>query len=61
MKVLLLYTTHEKQTFKIMQRIENQLASKCDCDVIELLPSTNIDLTKYQAVLLGCSDRKSVV
>ena len=57
MKVLLLYTTHEKQTFKIMQRIENQLAGKCDCDVIELLPSTNIDLTKYQAVLLGCSIR----
>ncbi|MCX8648979.1 menaquinone-dependent protoporphyrinogen IX dehydrogenase [Gilliamella sp. B2776] len=57
MKVLLLYTTYEKQTFKIMQRIENQLAGKCDCDVIELLPTMNIDLTKYQAVLLGCSIR----
>lgn len=57
MKVLLLYTTREKQTFKIMQRVKEQLADKCDCDVIELLPNTLVDLAKYQAVLLGCSIR----
>lgn len=57
MKVLLLYTTHEKQTLKIMQRIKTQLNGKCDCDVIELLPDTKIDLTQYQAALLGCSIR----
>lgn len=57
MKVLLLYTTHEKQTFKIMQRIKKQLEGKFDCDVVELLPETQVDLTNYQAVLLGCSIR----
>jgi menaquinone-dependent protoporphyrinogen oxidase len=56
-KVLLLYTTHEKQTFKIMQRIKTQLVGKGDCDLIELLPDSNIDLTQYQAVLVGCSLR----
>lgn len=56
-KVLLLYTTHEKQTLKIMERIKNRLGHKCDCDVIELLPDTKIDLTPYQAVLLGSSIR----
>lgn len=56
-KVLLLYTTHEKQTLKIMQRIKTQLGDKCDCDVIQLLPDSHIDLTKYQAVLLGSSIR----
>ena len=56
-KVLLLYTTHEKQTLKIMQRIKTQLAGKCDCDLIELLPNSHIDLANYQAVLIGGSIR----
>ncbi|OCG25493.1 hypothetical protein A9G11_02180 [Gilliamella sp. wkB108] len=57
MKVLLLYTTHEKQTLKIMQRIKTRLDEKFDCDLIELLPDTQVDLAKYQAALLGCSIR----
>ena len=56
-KVLLLYTTHEKQTLKIMQRIKAQLEGKCDCDLIELKSDSKIDLSQYQAVLLGCSIR----
>ncbi|KFA59524.1 hypothetical protein A9G48_07255 [Gilliamella sp. wkB18] len=56
-KVLLLYTTHEKQTLKIMKRIKKQIEDQCDCDVIELLPNTKIDLSKYQSVLLGSSIR----
>lgn len=56
-KVLLLYTTHEKQTLKIMQRIKTHLEGKCDCDLIELLPDTKIDLGNYKAVLIGCSIR----
>nr|WP_218059164.1 menaquinone-dependent protoporphyrinogen IX dehydrogenase [Gilliamella apicola] len=57
MKILLLYTTHEKQTLKIMQRIKQHLAGKLDCDLIELLPNSHIDLSKYHAALLGCSIR----
>ncbi len=56
-RVLLLYTTHEKQTFKIMQRIKTHFTSKYNCDLIELLPESKIDLDKYQAVLIGCSIR----
>ncbi|MWP49622.1 MULTISPECIES: menaquinone-dependent protoporphyrinogen IX dehydrogenase [unclassified Gilliamella] len=56
-KVLLLYTTHEKQTLKIMQRIKTQLDDKCYCDVIELLADSKIELSNYDAVLLGSSIR----
>lgn len=56
-KVLLLYTTHEKQTLKIMQRIKSHLDKKLSCDLIELLPTAQIDLNHYQAALLGSSIR----
>lgn len=57
MKIVLLYTTHEKQTLKIMQRIKDELTNNVDCDLIELLPETNVNLSQYQAALLGSSIR----
>lgn len=57
MKILLLYTTREKQTFKIMQHIKSRLDERYDFDLIELLPDTMIELSQYQAALLGSSIR----
>ncbi len=57
MKVLLLYTTHEKQTLKIMTRIKQSLQQIHDCDLIELTKDTKIKLSDYQVALLGSSIR----
>ncbi|WP_392558214.1 menaquinone-dependent protoporphyrinogen IX dehydrogenase [Orbus mooreae] len=57
MKLLLLYTTHEHQTEKIMKRIEVQLAGQFECELVELLSSSRIDLQQYQGVIIGTSIR----
>ncbi|MDF7670518.1 menaquinone-dependent protoporphyrinogen IX dehydrogenase [Orbaceae bacterium ESL0721] len=56
-KVLLLYTTREGQTRKIMQRIKATIEQQAATDLIELLPDTKVDLTNYKAVILGSSIR----
>lgn len=57
MKTLMLYTTHERQTEKIMQYIQIQLGSAFDCDLIELTNNTQINLSDYEAVIIGTSIR----
>lgn len=57
MKLLLLYTTHEHQTEKIMKRIQFQLGAQCECDLVELNKQSAIDLSSYQAVIIGTSIR----
>ncbi len=57
MKTLLLYTTHEQQTAKIMQRIKSQLGSEFDCTLIELRYDSQINLCEYQSVIIGTSIR----
>lgn len=57
MKILLLYTTHEYQTEKIMKRIMFQLSSECEVELLELLPHTRIDLSRYDGIMMGSSIR----
>ncbi|QIQ20794.1 menaquinone-dependent protoporphyrinogen IX dehydrogenase [Zophobihabitans entericus] len=57
MKVLLLYTTREGQTRKIMQRIAEQLTTDIEYDLVHLKSETMINLSHYQGVLVGSSIR----
>ncbi|WP_392552129.1 menaquinone-dependent protoporphyrinogen IX dehydrogenase [Orbus wheelerorum] len=57
MKLLLLYTTHEHQTEKIMKRIQFQLGSTIECDLIQLHKNSSIKLSDYKAVIIGTSIR----
>lgn len=57
MKVLLLYTSREGQTAKIMQHIKAMLEKQYQCDCMKLEPHTMIDLNAYQAVIIGTSIR----
>lgn len=57
MKTLLLYTTNEHQTEKIMQRIHEQLGSPFECDLVELKDLNQIELSRYKAIIIGTSIR----
>ncbi|WP_392561502.1 menaquinone-dependent protoporphyrinogen IX dehydrogenase [Orbus sturtevantii] len=57
MKLLLLYTTHEYQTEKIMKRIQFQLGSLFECDLVQLHKNSSIKLSDYQAIIIGTSIR----
>ncbi|XKM13862.1 menaquinone-dependent protoporphyrinogen IX dehydrogenase [Orbaceae bacterium ac157xtp] len=57
MKILFLYTTHEGQAAKIIHRIRSHFGDPFECDVINLEQTTQIDLTQYQAVMVGTSLR----
>lgn len=57
MKLLLLYTTHEHQTEKIMKRIQFHLDSLYDCKCIELQKNSQINLSDYGAIIIGTSIR----
>lgn len=57
MKLLLLYTTREHQTEKIMKRLQFQLGSLFECHLVQLHKNTKIKLSDYQAVIIGTSIR----
>ncbi|RKS84434.1 menaquinone-dependent protoporphyrinogen oxidase [Orbus hercynius] len=57
MKLLLLYTTNEHQTEKIMRRVAEQLGNQAQCDLVQLQPDSQINLADYQGVILGSSIR----
>jgi menaquinone-dependent protoporphyrinogen oxidase len=57
MKVLLLYTSREGQTEKIMRHIKAMLEKQCQCDCVKLETHTMIDLNAYQAIIIGTSIR----
>lgn len=55
-KALFLYSTREGQTKKIFQHIDGQL-SGYDCDFVDLHTIDDIDIEKYERVLVGASIR----
>lgn len=57
MKLLLLYTTNEYQTEKIMKRILFLLGSEFKCDLVHLSVHSNVKLADYEAVIIGTSIR----
>lgn len=57
MKILMLYTSHEGQTLKIMERIKSKLELGNTCELQELTKESKIDLNSYQVFIFGSSIR----
>ncbi|OOE84205.1 menaquinone-dependent protoporphyrinogen IX dehydrogenase [Salinivibrio sharmensis] len=56
-KVLLLHSSREGQTKKILHFIEKQLGTSAQCEVKDIHQLPSVDLTKYDRVLIGASIR----
>ncbi len=56
MKALLLYSTREGQTKKIMHNIAQQLEGY-ECQFVDLHESERVDLSQYDKILVGASIR----
>lgn len=57
MKLLFLYASYEGQTEKIMTRIQAILSPYFQCDSIKFMSDMQIELSKYQAIIIGSSIR----
>ncbi|MDX5629671.1 MULTISPECIES: menaquinone-dependent protoporphyrinogen IX dehydrogenase [unclassified Brenneria] len=57
MKALILFSSKDGQTREIASYIANSLKGALECDVISLLSANDIDLTKYDRILIGASVR----
>ncbi|WP_407331821.1 menaquinone-dependent protoporphyrinogen IX dehydrogenase [Enterovibrio sp. 27052020O] len=56
-KALLLYSSREGQTVKILRFIEKELAGSYRCDLVDLHEMPNVNLSDYDRVLIGASIR----
>ncbi|MEL6115588.1 menaquinone-dependent protoporphyrinogen IX dehydrogenase [Photobacterium sp. SP02] len=56
-KVLLLHSSCDGQTIKILRYIEQQLGGHYQCETQDIHPSPEIDFTRYDRVLIGASVR----
>jgi len=56
-KVLLLHSSSDGQTIKILHYIEQQLGNSCQCKLKNLNQLHDIDFSHYQRVLIGASVR----
>ncbi|ELR64161.1 Protoporphyrinogen IX oxidase, oxygen-independent, HemG [Photobacterium marinum] len=56
-KVLLLHSSTDGQTVKILHYIEEQLGTDCQCELKDLNTLPEIDFADYQRVLIGASIR----
>ncbi|MGP4123836.1 MAG: menaquinone-dependent protoporphyrinogen IX dehydrogenase [Sodalis sp. (in: enterobacteria)] len=57
MKTLILYSTHNGQTYKIARSIGAHLADCCKCDMVDLCLAFDLDLQSYQRVVIGAAIR----
>ncbi|EHD19685.1 MULTISPECIES: menaquinone-dependent protoporphyrinogen IX dehydrogenase [Brenneria] len=57
MKALILFSSTDGQTREIASYIANTLKGTLACDVVSLLSKHDIDVTKYDAILIGASVR----
>ncbi|MEE3652252.1 MULTISPECIES: menaquinone-dependent protoporphyrinogen IX dehydrogenase [unclassified Brenneria] len=57
MKALILFSSKDGQTRAIASYIANSLKGSLECDVISLLSTNDIDLNKYDRILIGASVR----
>ncbi|MDO6707674.1 menaquinone-dependent protoporphyrinogen IX dehydrogenase [Photobacterium sp. 1_MG-2023] len=56
-KVLMLHSSREGQTIKILRQIEQELGSEFQCDILDIHQLPEINFTQYSKVLLGASVR----
>ena len=57
MKVLLLHSSTDGHTVRIMQHIANHLAGRATCEIIDLNPQPHIPIKAYDRVIVGASIR----
>ncbi|NDL64519.1 menaquinone-dependent protoporphyrinogen IX dehydrogenase [Acerihabitans arboris] len=57
MHTLILYSTHDGQTLKIARFIAGRLAGNDTCEVVDLGQAGQIDLLRYDRVLIGAAIR----
>lgn len=57
MKTLILYSSHDGQTYKIARTLATHLAYCCECDVLNLCFVHDFNLQNYQRVVLGAAIR----
>ncbi|PSU29609.1 menaquinone-dependent protoporphyrinogen IX dehydrogenase [Photobacterium lutimaris] len=56
-KVLLLHSSSDGQTVKILQHIEKALGEDCVCEFVDLNTATSVNFADYSRVLIGASIR----
>ncbi|MDX1304218.1 menaquinone-dependent protoporphyrinogen IX dehydrogenase [Photobacterium sp.] len=56
-KVLLLHSSTEGQTIKILHYIEEELRDSCECELQDLHSLSAVDFSQYDRVLIGASIR----
>ncbi|MDD1795617.1 menaquinone-dependent protoporphyrinogen IX dehydrogenase [Enterovibrio makurazakiensis] len=56
-KALLLYSSREGQTVKILRFIEKELAATYQCELVDLHEKPEVDFTQYDKVMIGASIR----
>ncbi|WP_028024459.1 menaquinone-dependent protoporphyrinogen IX dehydrogenase [Enterovibrio calviensis] len=56
-KALLLYSSREGQTVKILRFIEKELAEIYQCELVDLHETPKVDFTLYDKVIIGASVR----
>lgn len=56
-KTLILYSSYNGQTHKIASVIASHLIGCCKCDIVDLRLVSNIDLQRYQRVVIGAAIR----
>ena len=56
-KALLLHSSREGQTVKILRYIEKELADTHQCELVDLHETPNVDFAHYDKVMIGASIR----
>ncbi|GAB7205819.1 hypothetical protein OS21_23110 [Dickeya oryzae] len=57
MKALILFSSRDGQTRAIASYIANNLKGTLECDVVNILSAHEVDLDKYDKVMIGASVR----
>ncbi|MGR5066155.1 menaquinone-dependent protoporphyrinogen IX dehydrogenase [Photobacterium sp. DNB22_13_2] len=56
-KVLLLHSSSDGQTVKILKHIEKALGEDCVCELVDLNTATSVNFADYSRILIGASIR----
>lgn len=57
MKALLIYSSHDGQTYKIMKAIAEKVNGELDYDLVNLAEQPNVNLDAYEAICFGAPIR----
>ena len=57
MKILLLHSSTDGHTVRIMQHIANYLGGRASCEIVDLNPQPDVAIKDYDRVIIGASIR----